>query len=44
VQKISRRLQKILGKFLDMIWHPMNSKNIFRTFENVLKQIIKYLK
>jgi hypothetical protein len=27
---------KIIGKLLDMIWHPMNSKNIFITFENVL--------
>jgi hypothetical protein len=26
---------KILGKFLDMIRHPMHSKNIFRAFENV---------
>jgi hypothetical protein len=26
-------------KFLDMIWHPMNSKNIFITFENVFKYL-----
>jgi hypothetical protein len=26
---------KIIRNFLDMIWHPMNSKNIFRTFENI---------
>jgi hypothetical protein len=31
---------KLLGKFLDIIWHTMNSKNIFRTFE----EKIKYLK
>jgi hypothetical protein len=28
---------KILEKILDMIWHPMNSKNIFRTFEKKLR-------
>jgi hypothetical protein len=27
---------KILGKFLDMFWHPINSKTIFSTFENIL--------
>jgi hypothetical protein len=30
---------KILETFLDMVWHPMNSKNIFRTFENVFKYL-----
>jgi hypothetical protein len=30
---------KNLGKFIDMIWHPMNSKNIFRIFENVFKYL-----
>jgi hypothetical protein len=30
---------KILGKFLDMILHPINSKNIFRTFANVFKYL-----
>jgi hypothetical protein len=30
---------KILGNFVDMIWHPMNSKNIFRVFDNTFKYL-----
>jgi hypothetical protein len=30
---------KIIGKLLDMIWHPMNSKNIFISFENIFKYL-----
>jgi hypothetical protein len=37
ISKKYPKAPKIIGKFLDMIWHPMNSKTLFRTFEKFLR-------
>jgi hypothetical protein len=43
ILKILWKLPKIPRKFLGMFWHPMNSKNVSRAFENVLSTSNKYI-